>query len=114
MHCRTPLHSSPALAGRPLQTEDAGVLEPGACEIEGATHRLSAAGERSTESHLQWGCGIGWTSQIAVAASKARDQGVRSSGLAIGGKTGLWKAEGQDDGAALTLAASSPVAGRRW
>ena len=69
--CTAALHSSPALAGRPLQTEDAGVLEPGACEIEGATHRLSAAGERSTESHIQWGCGIGWTSQIAVAASKA-------------------------------------------
>ena len=41
-------------------------------------------------------------------------QGVRSSGLAIGGKTGLWKAEGQDDRAALTLAASSLVAGRLW
>ncbi len=45
--------SLPALAGRPLQTDDAGMLERSDCELEGATLRESAGRDRSTESSLQ-------------------------------------------------------------
>ena len=39
--CATPLISQ---AGRPLQTEDAGILEAKTCEVEGATARARVAG----------------------------------------------------------------------
>lgn len=79
----------PAQAGRPLQTEDAGVLERGACELEGATQRVSVDGARATEHALQFGCGIGLESQVALNASTAKDGSDRSRGLALVGKTGL-------------------------
>ncbi|HET9821670.1 MAG TPA: hypothetical protein VFQ16_07575 [Burkholderiaceae bacterium] len=92
-----------ALAGRPLQTEDAGVLDRGACEVEGFHAHASAGGASALENSLQLGCGIGLDSQVALAASTARAGGDRERGLALGGKTGLWKAAG-DDAPALTLA----------
>lgn len=111
------LFSAPAYAGRPLQTEDAGVLARGECELEGATQRLSAAGAHATDTGLQFGCGAGWNSQIAASISTASAGGVRTSDFGLVGKTGLWKADGQDDAAALTLAwglASAKEAGDSW
>lgn len=92
-----------AQAGRPLQTEDAGVLERGACELEGATQRVSVDGARATEHALQFGCGIGFKSQVALNASTAKDGSERSRGLALVGKTALWSGAG-DNPAGLTLA----------
>lgn len=92
-----------AQAGRPLQTEDAGVLERGDCELEGATQRVSVDRARATEHALQFGCGIGFRSQVALNASTAKDGGERSRGLALVGKTGLWTGAG-DTPAGLTLA----------
>jgi len=48
----------PALAGRPLQTDDAGVLKRGACELEGASTRLSAPAGSTRDNALQLGCGV--------------------------------------------------------
>ena len=93
-----------ALAGRPLQTEDAGVLERGACEVEGAAARVTLAGAHADGRSLQLGCGIGLNTQLALAATQARAAGVRANGQALGGKTGLWQGEGSDNAAALTLA----------
>ena len=39
--------SAPALAARPLQTDDAGVIARGSCELEGSATRLSAADGRT-------------------------------------------------------------------
>lgn len=95
--------SLPALAGRPLQTEDAGVLDRGACELEGAQLRLRVLGETGTENGLTANCGIGWNSQVGLGLAWARAGGERSRSGGIGGKTGLWA--GQGEGApALTLA----------
>jgi hypothetical protein len=92
-----------AQAARPLQTDDAGVLAKGDCEVEGATQRLSAAGEAASESSLQLGCGVGGDSQLALAAALARADGVRESGLVVSGKTGLWKTPDPDDATSLAL-----------
>ena len=92
-----------AQAGRPLQTEDAGVLDRGACEVEGAVARLSAEGTTASERALQIGCGLGWNSQLALGAASVKDGGDREKGLALAGKTALWTGPG-DDPAALSLA----------
>lgn len=92
-----------AHAGRPLQTEDAGILEARSCEVEGATQRLRpSAAPRSSENSLQLACGVGASSQLAVAASGTSSTGISDKGLRLGGKTELWSAG--KDGAALTLA----------
>jgi hypothetical protein len=99
--CATPLLSQ---AGRPLQTEDAGVLEAKTCEVEGVTGRARVAGTPSVRDNaLQLGCGVGFNSQLALAVSTSDDGTDRQRGLRLGGKTEVWSAGG-DDGAAFTLA----------
>jgi hypothetical protein len=95
--------ATPAHAGRPLQTEDAGVIDRGNCEVEGAALRTTTLGERSTEQGLGLACGVGANSQLGLGASSVREGGVSARGVSLGGKTGLWKGEG-DEAAALTLA----------
>ena len=97
------LASPLAHAGRPLQTEDAGVLERGACEVEGVASRVSLAGEHATGQSLQLGCGVGYSSQLALAAIRARALGETATGWALGGKTELWRGAGNEP-AALALA----------
>lgn len=108
----------PALAARPMQTDDAGVLERADCELEGSSLRQLASGERSTQSGLQLGCGIGWKTQLAVAAATANDAGMHHSGLALVGKSSLWQASAdQGSGAALALSwqiAESRTPGGTW
>jgi hypothetical protein len=106
-----------ATAGRPLQTEDAGVLDRGACEIEGFRARATAEGISARETRLQAGCGVGFGSQVALAVSSTRVDAERERGLSLVGKTGLWKAPG-DDAPALTFAwgldsTSSPASAAR-
>lgn len=107
----------PAHAGRPLQTEDAGILDKGTCEVEGATARLRETGlGTARESSLQLACGVGASSQIALAASRASFAGVSEPGLRLGGKTEVWKGAG-DDAAAVTIAwgiSSVKPAGSGW
>ncbi|MFM8768306.1 MAG: hypothetical protein ACKOD9_11245 [Rubrivivax sp.] len=91
-------------AGRPLQTEDAGILEAKTCEVEGAVSRVRVVGSPSVRDNaLQLGCGVGLNSQVALALSRTADGADREQGLRLGGKTELWSAGG-DEGAALTLA----------
>lgn len=92
-----------AFAGRPLQTEDAGVLERGACELEGVHHRLRVQGETATDNGLTANCGIGFASQLGLGLAWARAGGERSRSGGIGGKSGLWTGDG-DSAPALTLA----------
>lgn len=91
-----------AQAGRPLQTEDAGVIDAGGCEIEGAHERLRISGATARDTALTFSCGIGWRSQVGITGSRSRADGESASGTALGGKTRLWSAG--DDGPALTVA----------
>ncbi|HET7862834.1 MAG TPA: hypothetical protein VFL86_00370 [Burkholderiaceae bacterium] len=112
------LLSLPALGARPMQTDDAGVLERADCELEGSSLRQLADGERSTQSGLQLGCGIGGKTQVALAAATANDAGMHHSGLALLGKHGLWQAApGDGPGAALALSwqiAEARTPGGSW
>lgn len=95
--------AGPAQAGRPLATEDADYLSRGQCEAEGFYARLSASGTPDTRGWtLQGACGIGGTTQVALAYSRARSDGVTGQGLLLGGKTGIITRSG--DGLGLTLA----------
>ena len=92
---------APCWAGRPLQTEDADMLERGACELEGVRQQRSATGDSAGENDATLGCGVGWNSQVGLGFARANGSD-RSRGVQLGGKTRLWRAE--PDGAALTLA----------
>ena len=95
--------STAAFAGRPLQTEDAGVLEVNACEVEGATLRLSSDGVRSNEQGLGLNCGVGLNSQVGLGIASTRDSGSSDRAARLAGKTGLWRGAG-DEAAGLSLA----------
>lgn len=91
------LAALPAQAGRPLQAEDAGILEARQCELEGAWARLREPTlPRATERGLQLACGIGWNSQLALAYSRASVAGISGQGLRLGGKTELFRTADQD------------------
>lgn len=107
---------SAAFAGRPLQTEDAGVLERGTCEVEGATERLSAPGApRARDNGLQLACGAGFSSQFSLGVSRATSAAARDQGLRLGGKTEVWSAG--KEGAAITIAwgaSAGKATGASW
>jgi len=61
-------------AGRPLQTEDAGILEAKTCEVERVKGRERTTGAPSKrETALQLGYGVGANSQLALAVSTTSD-----------------------------------------
>jgi hypothetical protein len=92
-----------AWAGRPLQTEDAGVLDRAACEFESMGARERIAGQAAgREGVFGLGCGLGWRSQFGAWSARAGEAGSREQAAGFGGKTGLWM--GGEDGPALTLA----------
>lgn len=96
-----------AQAGRPLQTEDAGVLEPRSCEVEGATLRTRAEGVTARDTGLALACGIGLSSQAGLATSRSKVPDERGRAVELFGKTNLWRGKGHghdDDAPALTLA----------
>lgn len=94
--------SAPALAGRPLVTEDADVLAARDCELEAfAAHHREQGSVSLRGAALQFGCGIGWNSQGAVATAEWHAAGQRMRTLALVGKTGL---AAPSDGSRWTLA----------
>lgn len=94
----------PAHAGRPLQAEDAGILDRGTCEVEAAAERLRTPGApQATGSSLQLACGVGAASQVALQLARSRSAGASADGLRLGGKSELWKDTG-DGAAAFTVA----------
>ncbi len=96
------LATAPAQAGRPLQTEDAGVLDRGECEVELAAARVRSDAAPPTDTgRAQIGCGIGLRSQVAL--SLGREQGGERADLAaIVGKT--WLIELTEEQTGITLA----------
>ncbi len=56
-----------AQAGRPLATEDAGVLDAGSCEFEAFAATERATASPVLRSHaFQVGCGVGARTQLAL------------------------------------------------
>lgn len=80
----------PAQAGRPLQTDDAGVLGPGECELELASARAREPELRAREFAVQAGCHAGALGQLALGLSRARaeagGESARASGVELNGK----------------------------
>lgn len=92
---------NPGHAGRPLTTEDAGVLAAGACEFEPAATRVRSAGESVTASVVQVACGTPWRQQFFANVGRTSGGGHATS-FGLGGKTGL--SGGGDAPLSLTLA----------
>lgn len=106
-----------SLAGRPLQTEDAGVMERGECELEGVAGR-DDGWPVTRELSLGGGCGIGHDTQLGLELARTRAGAPADSGLRLGGKTMLWQASGSgDERAAFTVAygwSAARTAGATW
>ena len=106
-----------ALAGRPLQTEDAGVMARGECELEGVAGRDDGS-PVTRELSLGGGCGVGHDTQLGLELARTRAGAPADSGLRLGGKTMLWQAPGSgDDRTAFTLAygwSAARAAGASW
>ncbi len=95
-----------AHAGRPLQTEDAGIVAASGCEVEGARLASREDGDAGGESGLALACGIGRASQLSLGGAQTREAGTSDRALTLGGKTRLWPVEG-GEGPALTLAGAA-------
>ncbi len=99
-----------SFGGRPLATEDAGVLENKACELEPSWTRIRATGSgmtvTGTASVVQLACGTPWRTQFSANVQRSRIEGGgfsdSATDYALGGKTGLI-GDG-DDALAVTLA----------
>jgi hypothetical protein len=85
-----------AWAGRPLQTEDAGILDRGACELESVRSHQRADGNTDRENSIQLGCGVGLSTQLALAFGQARVSDASAHGMQFSGKTGLWQGAGDN------------------
>lgn len=86
--------STPSRADRPLTTEDASILDLKECELDSFVARNPDA--RTTARWVQFGCGIGFGTQLALAGERTRSDGVRESATALVGKTAL-RPLGTDD-----------------
>lgn len=84
-------------AARPLQTEDAPVLDARDCELEAARTELLADGPGTRRHAVQLGCGVGAHSELAL-------QGLTPRELVLGGKTRLAVLAGPRGDVALSVA----------
>lgn len=109
--------AGPAQAGRPLQTEDAGVLQAGECEWQSIASRTRnpidpPARDWSTEV----ACGTPWQTQFALAYGQSRLGAERASSLGLSAKRVI--IAGGDDALSLALvpgvAATAPAHTRRY
>ena len=98
-----------AEAGRPLQSEDAPVIDAKACEVEGSYTDWRTGGDDTPQTYLQLACGVGGNTELALQAFKPREVGVA-------GKTQLFSAPWRDGEAALSLAwsVSQKRVGAAW
>jgi hypothetical protein len=90
-------------AARPLATEDADILDKSECEWEGVHTRQTARRspvENGWETQLS--CGVGLSTQVALAYGQAHASELTSRSVTLLGKTGL--IERKDDGLGLTVA----------
>lgn len=88
------LTASTAWAGRPLVTEDAGVLARGDCEWESFVGRQGSPRLRFGSTQL--GCGIGGASQLALGGARTLAPHGNASAMTLSGKT-AFGAPGEGD-----------------
>ena len=103
-----------AHAGRPLATEDAGVLAKGECEWESFAARARDSGASAHAWATQLACGFMSEAQVALSFGQSRAGGSTDQSLSVNGKWGLLR--GKDDEASVILAwglvsAKSPGSG---
>ncbi len=100
--------SAVAVAGRPLQSEDAGVLDQAECEFEAAWgHESGGDASKSRTAAAQVGCGIGAQTQLALGLARSRSGDSRGDGVALTGKTFLRPLTDTDAGWVLAYALSA-------
>lgn len=92
----------PAWAGRPLITEDAGVLEAGQCEIESYVARVHHPA--LTFQWAQLGCGTGLQTQLAAGAGREMSSSGHVTVAAASGKTALRQLTAEQAGIAIAYA----------
>lgn len=106
----------PVSAGRPFATEDAGVLEVRACELESFVSRQTARGAaHETGASFQGACGVGLNTQLGLGLARSKAAGESSSAVQLAGKS--FVQEQTDDQAGFTLAyqfAASKTPGGRF
>jgi hypothetical protein len=96
-----------AHAGRPLQTEDADVLQPDTCEWESATaHNKLWRGATEREISTTVQCGLSGQAQIGGTLARSKVAAEREAARGLVGKVRLWPRDAQDPERALTLAGS--------
>jgi hypothetical protein len=102
-----------AHAGRPLVTEDAGVLDARACEFESFASRTR--GTTTTRGALvQLSCGIGAGLQAALALSRSRADGSAVRAASLLGKTRLGDASEDETAYALAWQLGADDADGDW
>ena len=98
------LSAGGAHAALPLLTEDADVLAARDCEFEAGAFSEGKGQEQTLEQALNLSCGIGWRTQLGLAAGRVRDADTSKQQRALGGKVSLWQGE---DSAGVALAAAA-------
>ncbi len=79
-----------AWADRSRLDDEADIVERGDCEIETAWQRRATRGESTErESALRLGCGIGWSTELALVFARTRSAGARADARGLEGKTSL-------------------------
>lgn len=82
--------ATPAQAGRPFVTEDAGVLVRGECEAEAVGSRLKAQDQPTfNAAAAQVACGAPANSQLGLAYAREHGAGETTESLGLNGKTRL-------------------------
>lgn len=84
------LNSSATWAGRPITTEDAGVIDARNCELEAfGSHARAQTDPSERGAWAEVGCGIGFDTQLAVGMGRFNSVDGSRTAAAIAGKTAL-------------------------
>jgi hypothetical protein len=95
----------PAWAGRPLATEDAGVLDRGECEIESYAGRIRNSDSPSVNTRwAQFSCGTGRDTQLTFGGGTEKSDGEQKTIGALAGKTFLRELTDEETGFTLAYA----------
>ena len=92
----------PVFAARPFVTDDADVIKPGACEVELVhTEQRARMAPAERSSSAQLGCGVGASTELALAGQRTTRGSEHWPALVVGGKTGLRPVSEGDLGVAV-------------
>ncbi len=108
--CAAACHA--AWAERSRLDDEVDIVERGDCDVETKWQRRTARGEAlERESALRLGCGIGWSTELALAFARTRSADARGDALDIEGKTSLRERSGGRLGWALAYGVAAERAG---